>query len=170
MTDGAKDLAALLPGRDVQCKGESIRVLPLFFGQYPKAVKLVRPLATVLQESGAFSMRPVTDDAGKTQMQFGIAENWLGSLPDVLEKGGEALIQFFAYAIGKPRDWFDTLPGDEGFALAEAILKENADFFVQRIMPLLTASGLLTASTGPDGGPSLQGSTATDIPGTAFSG
>lgn len=170
MSEAASDLAALLPGRDVMCKGESIRVLPLFFGQYPKAVKLVRPLSVVLQESGAFTVKPVTGEDGKASMQLGVAEDWLKTLPDVLEKGGEALIQFFAFSVNKPRDWFDTLPGDEGFALAKAILEENADFFVRRILPMLNEAGFLTGSAEQAGARSLPVSTATDTTGTASNG
>jgi hypothetical protein len=87
----------------------------------------------------------------------------------VLEEGGEALMEFFAYAIGVKRDWMDTLPGDEGLVLAKAIFEENADFFVRKILPTLNELGLAKVSTGSDGAQSLPASTATDTPGNTSS-
>ncbi len=154
------DLADLLPGRDVSCKGETIRVVPLYFGQYPTAIKLVRPLAQALGRSGLFEMK---DEGGK--VKFAVSGNWITAVPVLFEEGGEALIQFFAFAISKPRTWFDTLPGDQGIELAQAIFEENKDFFVRRILPILEKSGLMKALGAEGGDPSSQDSTATDTAG-----
>lgn len=162
MTTEKGDLEVLLPGRDINCKGEDLRVLPLFFGQYPKAIKLVRPLIAILQQSGMFGMG--RDEQG--QIKFQISGEWLAVLPEVLEQGGEALIQFFAFAIAQKREWFDTLPADEGFKLAKAIFEENADFFVRRILPTLNEMGLVKVSESAGGDPSSLDSTATDTAGT----
>src|SRR5689334_843130 len=132
------DLEILFPGREVTCKGETIKVVPLFFGQYPTAAKLARPLAMALFQSGLLTVK---DEV------VSISPELVTALPVVLDEGGEAFMAFFAFAIGKPRKWFDTLPGDEGIDLAMAILEENRDFFVRRLLPKLKAAGLLKVWT-----------------------
>ena len=160
------DLEVLLPGREVVAKGETLVIRPLYFGQYPRAIKLIRPLATIIQETGLFRVQSEVGPDGQARAQFSASDNWLGALPVVLEQGGEALIQFFSFAIGKPRDWFDTLPGDEGFRLANAIFQENSDFFVRKIMPLLAEMGLMNMEpTITPGAPLSPSSTATGIVG-----
>jgi hypothetical protein len=164
------DLETLLPDHEVTVNGEPIVVTPLFFGQYPKAIKLVRPLASVIQKSGAFSAIPITGPDGKASVNLQANSNWFESLPMLLEEGGEALIQFFAFAIGKPREWFDKVPGDEGFDLAHAILKANSDFFVRKILPKFAEWGLTnTVQKVSDGAPLQPSSLASDIPGTPSS-
>lgn len=152
------DLAALLPGRDVVCKGETITVMPLYFGQYPTAGKLARPLVMALATSGVFGVKEVTDEAGKKSVEMALSDGWIASLPTILADGGEAMMAFFAFAIKKPRDWFDDLMADEGFELAEAILRENYDFFVRRVLPMLQKAGLLKVSATTDGAASLPAS------------
>lgn len=163
------ELAALLPGRDVECKGEAIRVLPLYFGQWPTAIKIVRPIAGALNESKVFGMKQVMED-GKAAIRFEISSDWMASLPMLLDQGGEALMVFFAYCIGKPRTWFDTLDGDQGLKLAHAIFAENQDFFARRILPMLNELGLVkVASEDPAGVSSLPDSEATDTAGVTSS-
>lgn len=166
-SDQSSDLGALLPGQEVTVNSEVIRVVPLFFGQYPTAIKLVRPLADVIKRSGAFSVKQVQGPDGKPKVAFDMTEDWLSAMPMVLEEGGEALIRFFAFCINKKREWFDTVSGDAGLLLANAILQENRDFFVQKILPTLTALGWMTAKT--DGEPSSLPSTATATTGQTSS-
>jgi hypothetical protein len=158
----------LFPGREVAAKGETITVLPLFFGQYPPAMKLMRPLATSLSAAKIFKFQPGVDEQGAPTSKFVAADDWLSKLPQIFEEGGEALILFLAFAIGKPRKWFDTLPGDEGFALARAVFEENADFFVRRILPMLQAAGL-AGPAAKDGDPSSPDSGPSDTPGPTSS-
>jgi hypothetical protein len=158
----ASDIDVLFPGRDVMAKGEAVKVLPLFFGQYPQAIKLLKPVATVLSESGIIRLRPegVTAD-------FSIADDWALKLPEIMIEGGEALIQFLAFAINKPRKWFDALPADEGLMLVKAVFSENADFFVKRIRPLLGQLVKVNPQApAQDGGPSQPDSSGTATPGT----
>lgn len=160
------ELAALLPGREVSVNGVKIHVTPLFFGQYPKGIKLVRPLASVIQMSGAFKIKPTTSEAGEVSLNLQVTDNWLAALPMILEEGGEALLAFFAFCLGKPREWFNTVPADEGFELAGAILKENQDFFVQKVLPKLADLGWTkTVLTDTVGDTSSPNSSASDIPG-----
>lgn len=163
------DLDVLIPGRDVTCKGEIVRVLPVAFGRYPKAIQLLRPIATALQASGIFHLSVDKGEDGKPTASFKMEEDWLAVIPKLLEDCGEPLMQFFAFAINQPRHWLDSLDADEGLALAVAIFGENADFLVRRILPMLTTMGFVKASEVPAGEQLSQSSTASDIPGTASS-
>ncbi len=159
-----EDIAVLFPGREVVCKGETIKVLPLYFGQYPLAAKHIKPLMAALQQSNLFMYREEANEAGVKTATFGLADGWMAGLPDLLDDGGEALIQLFSFALKKPREWFDTLPGDEGIALAQAFFEENSDFFVKKVLPKLQAVGLTKA-----GAESVPDSEATATPGATSS-
>jgi hypothetical protein len=68
---------------------------------------------------------------------FSLAADWPLRLPQVMDEAGESLLEFVAFAIGKPRAWFDDLEGDEGIALTKLVFETNGDFFVRRIAPML---------------------------------
>ena len=163
MSEENNVLAALLPGRDVTCKGETIRVLPLFFGQWTTAIKILKPIFGALGSSGLFVMR--TDDETK-KMRFDLNTDIMSALPDLLDVGGDALMKFVAYAIAKDRPWLDTLPGDEGVELTHAILAENVDFFDRKILPMLEAKGLGKVFEGLAGTQSSLGLSTTGTTGT----
>lgn len=128
MTDQSQDLQTLLPERDVTVKGETIAVSPFKFGQLPKAFRLMRPLGDVLRTSGVLLI------SGTNLI---MASDWPLKLPDIVAEGGEALIELLAFAIGKPREWFDDLDIDEGVALTRKVVEVNGDFFAKRIAPML---------------------------------
>ena len=159
--ENTNDLAVLFPGREVTCKGEAIKVMPLYFGQWPMAGKLAKPMVAVLRSANLFNMRMGEDENGKPSPKFDLADGWMGELPGLLDDGGEALLKFFAFAINKPRDWFDTLPGDEGVALAQAILAENKDFLSRKVLPLMKMGGLFNWEATAAGAKSLPASSAT---------
>jgi hypothetical protein len=161
MTEATNDMAVLFPGRDVTCKGETIRVVPLYFGQYPMAGKLAKPLVAALRESNLFTIH-LKDAAGQMLPApiFTLSPGWMVELPGLLDDGGEALMKFFAFAIGKPREWFDTLPGDEGIELAQAILEENKRFFIQKVLPLIKLDGLFKGTPADGAASSPDSSTS----------
>lgn len=157
MTD---DLQILFPGKEITAKGETITVVPFFFGAFPRAIKLMQPVAQSLQSSGIIKF---AQDG--TKVNFVMADGWILKLPQIVSEGGEALIELVAFSIGKPRKWFDTLPGDEGIALTKAVLEVNADFFVRKMAPILglapeTQSPLIGEQSSQD---SLTPSTAEEI-------
>jgi hypothetical protein len=163
MGDASDDLSVFFPGRDVTCKGQTFKVIPLYFGQYPTAIKLVRPLLEILTKSGLLTVVKQGES-----MNVVVANNWLEAIPLLLEEGGESLMRFVCYCINQPRTWLDDMPGDEGFLLTEAVLKENIDFFVQKILPIMAGMGIL--KTLPQvGDPQLPGSNDTETPGTKSS-
>jgi len=115
-------------GQEVTAGGETITLKPFTFGQLPRAIKLLRPITDAVGDAGIASF-----DGG----DFRLAADWPLRLPVLMDEAGEALVSFVAFAIGKPREWFDTLGADEGIALTKAAFEVNGDFFVKRIAPML---------------------------------
>lgn len=129
------DLAILFPGTEVLVSGEVFHVKPFFFGQIPKAVKLTMPVAKALNESGILLFR---QDA--SQLGFALATDWPFKLPQIMAEGGEALMELLAFAIAKPRAWFDSVAAEEGLALTKAVFEVNTELFLKRILPMLGAT------------------------------
>lgn len=160
------DLETLFPQREVVVRGGTITVLPLFFGQYPKAMKLMRPLFETVKDAGIFY---VVENQEKKTVNFAIAPDWPLKLPQLIEEGGEALIAFLGFCIAKPREWFDAVPGDEGFELTKAVFEANADFFSKRILPMLQKMGVANPPTGDvsspvSSEPAIAGTTSSATP------
>ena len=132
------DLDILYPeGKTVSVGGETFTLRPLTFGRVPQASALLKPVLEALGE--AFSGGPP-------------AIAWV----DVLATGGESLLVAIAWAIGKPREWLDSVSIDEGVILAQALYEVNADFFTKKVMPLLTVLRVQ-----PDGDTSSESSSPT---------
>lgn len=149
------DLAVLFPGKEVTAQGETLTVVPFFFGQFPKAIKLMQPVAQALRGSDIMDF---SQDGGK--VNFKISPDWVLKLPQIMAEGGEALIEMVAFATSKPRKWFDTLPGDEGVNLTKAVLEVNADFFVRKMLPIF----------GPVASPAIGGSSSAALSEPAIAG
>jgi hypothetical protein len=155
-------METLFPEREVTAKGEVITISPLFFGQFPKAMKCMRPLFESVKESKIFFA-----EANGKEVKIGMEPDWPLKIPLLIEKGGEALIDFVGLCVGKPRDWFDTLPGDEGIRLTKAVFEINSDFFNARILPMLQAMGVVNpgaASSPISSEPVIAETTSTDTP------
>ena len=140
------DMAALFPGRDITIAGETMRISPFFFGQLPRAVQLLRPLAETMRTAEIMSF-----DGGQVQL----ASDWPLKVPQIVGDVGEALLDLLAFITGKPRVWFDTLAADDGVKLTRACFEVNGDFFVKRIAPLLAIK--TEAVKAADGVPSSPG-------------
>lgn len=144
MSDADKgDLAALLPGRDVTLStGEVLTLMPFYFGQLPRAIKLLRPVTDAVRAAGI---------AGFDGKDFALAPDWPLRLPQLMDEGGEALVEFVAFAVKKPRAWFDELGSDDGIALTKAAFEVNGEFFAKKVAPML---GMSMAAPAPTGAPS----------------
>lgn len=123
------ELDALFPARELTVNSETLTIAPFFFGQLPKAVKLMRPLAEALQSTNVVSV----DAEGGVSL----ASDWPLKIPAIVADGGDALLDLLAFVVKKPRDWFDTLGVDDGVTLTRAAFEVNRDFFVKKIVPLL---------------------------------
>ncbi len=160
--DKGGDLAALLPGREVTLStGESLTLVPFYFGQLPRAIKLLRPVTDSVRSAGI---------AGFDGANFALAGDWPLRIPQLMDEAGEALIEFVAFAVGKPRAWFDTLGADDGICLTKAAFEVNGDFFVRKVAPMLgmsvpAQSPAIGAPSSPDSPtPATVGETSSPTP------
>ncbi len=137
MTDTASDLDVLAPEPTIVtiAGGEKITITEFKFGQWPRAIRLFRPITDAVQSAGI---------AGFNGKGMTLAPDWALRIPQVMDEAGESLLEFIGFSIGKPRAWFDTLGGDDGIALAKAVIEVNGSFFVQKVGPKL---GLMLAPT-----------------------
>ncbi len=150
------DLDTLFPGREVALStGEKIELAPFYFGQLPKAVKLLRPVTEAVRSAGI---------AGFDGANFSLANDWPLRLPQLMDEAGEALIEFVAFAANKPRVWFDTLGSDDGIALAKAAFEVNGDFFVRKVAPMLGMSAKPKTATAGEPSPPDSSTPATAGP------
>jgi hypothetical protein len=140
--DTTQELEVLFPDQELVISGETVLVKPLKFGQLPKAIKLLKPVSDALQAAGIFALR---GEAGNAQ--FALDPAWPLKIVDMLAVGGEDLLQFLAFAVGKPRAWLDTLDTDDGVKLVKAVFEINADFFVRRVFPMFMPAQPETAAS-----------------------
>ena len=161
------DMDVLFPQeREVKVGGETIHVSPLFFGQYPKAMKLFLPVFDAAKGLDMFFVRKTEDKS----IQFGIAPDWPLRLPSLIAEGGEPVMEFVAFCAGKPRQWLDTVRGDEGIDLLRAVFGVNIDFFSQRILPKVQqVTGVVAANPQSGGATSSPVSSKQDTDGTTSS-
>lgn len=129
----ADDLNVLFPGRELTVGGETLKVMPLTFGQLPKATKLLQSVAQATAAANVISF----GKGENGEVQFAIASDWPARLIDLLAEGGESLLEFLAFAVGKERSWFDGLDMDDGVSVAKTVFEVNGDFFVRRVLPKL---------------------------------
>ncbi len=136
------DLEVLFPARQVRAGGEDVQLAPFTFGQIQKAAKLLHPVVAAVQSAGIFSVRNETGD-----VQFRLVADWPLHIVELLAAGGSDLVAFVAFAVGKPREWVESLSLDEGVVLTRAIFELNADFFVQKVLPTLGLAPQLNGAT-----------------------
>lgn len=159
--DSKDDLHTLLPERrEVTLRnGDTIFIGELFYGQWPHATKLLLPAMDTVRDTGVIGL----NSNGLT-----FSSDWALKLPQLLAGSGESLIAFTAFAIDKPRKWFDKLPGEDGIRLTRAVFEMNAENFANRILPLLGMA--VRPVTAPlDGEKSSPGSSATATDGPTSS-
>lgn len=71
-----------------------------------------------------------------------IAEKWFAgmTLPILLAKGGEDVLQVMAIAIGKPRAWFDSLYDlDKAVEILSAVIQLNQETITKKLVPAVQA-------------------------------
>jgi len=143
------DMETLFPGRQVTAGGETLTIAPIKFGQITQASKMLAPV-----------IKAVSSSLGKPEQSImDMASSWV----DLLAAGGDDLLIFLAWAIGKPREWFDTLGMDDGLSLLQAVYEENVDFFNRRVLPMLAQAPAESPQTGAASSESLSPS-VTDEP------
>jgi hypothetical protein len=108
------DTFAALPPvpKFIEVAGERIDLIPLKVGEVPAFARAVQPVAASLSAS----------------------PDWLA----LMAEHGEAVIDAVAVASRRPREWVAALELDEAVRLAEAVFEVNADFFIRRLLPVVT--------------------------------
>lgn len=91
--------------------GENIEITPLRVGDLPAFARAVQPIA----------------------QQLSVSPHWLA----LLGQHGEALITILSIATRRPPEWVQSLELDAAVALCEGVFAINADFFLQRVQPML---------------------------------
>ena len=104
----------------VEIGGERLDITPLKVGEIPLFARAVQPVAENLSAS----------------------PDWLA----LLAWQGEAIIDALSIAARRPRDWVANLDPDEAVRLAEAVFEVNADFFIRRLRPVVTAASARIAN------------------------
>lgn len=112
----AAELDALIqaPAR-IEVAGETLEIWPLVVIQIPAILRAARPVVEALRR-------------GESDI--------LGLLAD----HGDRLLEAVAIATGRTRAWVDALPADDLVRLAGVVVEVNADFFVRRLLPAITAA------------------------------
>jgi hypothetical protein len=55
----------------------------------------------------------------------------------LIGEGGDGVLDLMVIGSKKPREWVENLEMDEGVELLTSIFEVNADFFIQRVLPLV---------------------------------
>ena len=118
-----QELQVLFPNEDVTVNGEVLQIKPLTFGQLPKALKVMEKLGSLFTQT--FSK----ENASQADMLTFLAH------------GGDELLELVCLGVGKKKEWFDTVPMDEGIKLTIKFIEVNSSFFTQRVLPLLVKVG-----------------------------
>lgn len=126
------DLETLIPQVvELIINGEPLTIKPLKIGQMPAFLRAITP---VMQQIG------------------GDGIDWL----TLFGERGDDLLTAVSIAVGKPRAWVDDLAADEAILLAAKVIKVNADFFTQTVMPRL--DDLITQASTVAAGSTLSSS------------
>ena len=112
------DLQAFVPEvKKLDIRGRAVEVGPLTVRQIPVMIK-------------AFSVF-----SGKAATDSGVQkDDWMTLFAEHTDK----IVEAIAVAIRQPQDWVYELHPDEAIILCEAIWEVNQDFFVNRVLPVLT--------------------------------
>ncbi len=154
MPDGEEELKVLFPGTELKLGSETITVSPLKFRKWLKAAKLAKPMIEAFNNARIISFDKGKDDKGNDTLTYRMSESFGARLIALVADAEEPLIEFLAFAINKPIEWFDEIEGDEGLLLMETVFAENANFFAKRMMPIIqklmgAASPSLPQETSP---------------------
>lgn len=116
MSDTSELNVALATGVEVNVKGEAIKIAPLKLGQLPVIFEKMKTVTAILMNN------ELTPEA----------------LTEMLSSGSTEVFDLMSLVLKKDREWIDDLDLDDGVALLTAILEVNLDFFVRKVLPLIT--------------------------------
>lgn len=105
-------------------------------------------IAGVALEVGPLRVRQIPSFARAIAPAAGLL--FAGDILAAVAEHGESLITAMAVATGMEEEWLGGLTADEFLEIAAAVVEVNADFFVQRVVPMMTglADRLMPEATG----------------------
>lgn len=114
------EMTTLFPGKELTLNnGSKVMIVPLKFGQIPKALAFVDKINSKVTLVTGQSVSP---------QEF---------MMKAMSVAGEDLFELLSYAMKTPREWFDELDADEGLNIIMTFVEVNFSFFVQKVGPLL---------------------------------
>ncbi len=158
MTEARQDdLQALLrEGASIDIGGKALVVRPIRLRVLSPFAQAILPIASAIA--------PMVDGQRDVMAIRLDAVN----LQDVVMWHGADLIRALSLATGEPEEWVGDLALDDSVRLAAEVLAVNADFFVHRLVPTITAAlGRIGAAwaAGDAAGPTPgSSSSSTDTP------
>lgn len=110
------ELEALFPEtQTLLVNDREVDVSPLKIGEVPRVLKALRGVALPMDGEGVDVLALLSGEHG------------------------EAALEAVRIACRVEREWLDALPVDTAIQLAFRVVEVNADFFVRRVLPALTA-------------------------------
>ena len=130
----------------IDVAGERLSLTPIKTRELPAMMRAIEP---ILADVGSAFNLDAND--GEDSVDF-------GAILKMFSANADAIVTAVSIGSRKPREWVDDLDIDDLAALAGAIIESNADFFVRRVMPILTtaiesvtrAIGSETTAAGPE--------------------
>lgn len=121
------ELKVLFPEVEVEIKGgEVVKIRPIPFGQLAKASGLI----TRIFGSALSGYAEMQRDPSAAALIIGQA----------LMSGGDDIYELLSIGLKKDRAWFDSIDMEDGLKLTATFLEVNADFFVQKALPVIQGS------------------------------
>lgn len=126
----SNELTALFPtGKQISICGENLTIKPFKFGELPKVFKAIEPITGTL---GSLLQSRSPD---------------ITVIANLISEGGESIMDLMCIAAKVPRSKLDEMEMDDGVELLVSIFEVNADFFIQKVLPLVNAK--MTKTVGP---------------------
>lgn len=122
----SEDLNVVVPEPIIVVVGtENIEIKQIKVGQMTKIMRIAYPFYDKL--------KAIKDEAKKNpQKDIGI------DLFSLVVEHGDSIIDLMAVLTNKDREWAENLELDSLVSLFTAVVEVNLDFFIQRVLPLLS--------------------------------
>lgn len=157
------DLDVLFPGKEIEVKGETVKVSPFYFGQIKAASRFSATILRAIVAAGvvAFVKDP---DTGAISVQYD--PTFPIKIFDILGDASDELMGLVALSINKPVDWLDdpAIGLDVGLDLVMSMFEVNKRFFTEKVLPKVAGLMPLAQAATPtpsDGAQSSSDSSAT---------
>lgn len=116
------ELATLFPnGKEVNIHDANLVIKPFKFGELSKVIKLTDGIMGALLSA------------------FGEKQDLTAVLKTIIGDHGDQVSQLMAISSKQTVEWVNDLEVDEAIELFAATVEVNADFFIRKVLPTMTA-------------------------------